>query len=65
MDSFKEEEVLKKINSRKLLALIKYLSKKCDNILQLCSADYKQNTIEKWTKGYIFHFLQERQPWNH
>ena len=56
----KPDVVLIKFKAKKLLSLMKYLQKyrRQVNLLtfQLCYTDYKQNTIEKWTKGCILSF---------
>ena len=60
LGQFLKEEldiVLKKNKSKRAAGLNKippevWKTKKFDNILlQLCNVIYKQNTIEKWTKG--------------
>ena len=57
--------VWKKVKNRKAAGLNEIVSKFWktrefdDILLRLCNAVYRQNTIEKWTKGYILHFLKK------
>ena len=65
-ESIKEslEAVLKKLKTEKLQAYTEYSlkfrrQKKIDYILLLCTAVYKENTIEKFIKGCILSFSKK------
>ena len=65
---FMKEEldaIQKKMKSRKAAGLNKispevWKTRKFDDVLQLCNAMYKQNTIEEWTKRLHPLLIQEK-----